>query len=136
MGSKQKEGECARDWAARLQLLMFYFMRKEVLDSEKYKKTLSMGRYANQFSGRDLTHYDWATPEYWSQLLAYIHDDTAKAPWSNACWERYEYDNTMARENNRQMARSEGGKAVAAAQLANFGPRVEMGFINNNIPML
>ena len=28
--SKQEEDECARDWAARLQLLMFYFMRKEI----------------------------------------------------------------------------------------------------------
>lgn len=106
--SKQKEDECVRDWAARLQPLMFYFMRKEVLDSEKYKNTLSMGHYANQFSGCDLTHYHWATPEYWEQLLKYIHDDTAQAPWSDACWERYEHDNVMARSNNRQMARSEG----------------------------
>ena len=45
-----------------------------------------MGHYANLFSGHDLTHYDWATPEYWEQLLRYIHDDTAAAPRQKAYW--------------------------------------------------
>ena len=84
--SKQKETECARDWAARLRMIMFYYMRKEILDSGKYKETLIRGKYANNFSGLDLTHYDWASTEYWRQMLLYIHDDTATAPWYAACW--------------------------------------------------
>ena len=108
---------------------MFYFMRKEVLDSEKYKKTLSKGQYANEFSGHDLTLYDWATAAYWKQILAYIHDDTEKAPWSDACWERYEFDNDIARQANREMARSEEGKQVPKERLPRHGPRVEMGFL-------
>ena len=134
--SKQKETECARDWAARLQMIMFYYMRKEILDSDKYKETLSRGKYANTFSGEDLTHYDWATTEYWKQMLIYIHDETATAPWHSACWERYEQTPVVARRSNRSMARSEGGpnleedKSVKGRKkIRDGGPRVLMGFV-------
>ena len=36
-------------------MLMFYYMRKEILDSSKYKDQLIRGKYANNFSGLDLT---------------------------------------------------------------------------------
>ena len=78
--TKQKEAECARDWAARLRLLMFYYMKKEVLDSSKYKEQLVRGKYANNFSGLDLTHYDWATTDYWKQMLIYINDESVTTP--------------------------------------------------------
>ena len=133
--SKQKETECARDWVARLQMLMSYYMRKEILDSEKYKATISKGKYANTFSGIDLTHYDWASTEYWKQMLIYIHDESETAPWHSACWERYELTPEVARENKRVMARSEGGsdpekdKSVQGrTRLRTEGPRVKMGF--------
>ena len=107
--SKQKEGECVRDWAARLRLLMFYYMKKEILDSAKYKQQLVRGKYANSFSGEDLTHYDWATTDYWRQMLIYINDESVTPPWHAACWERYEITPEYARTKGRSMARCEGG---------------------------
>ena len=132
--SKQKEGECVRDWAARLRLLMFYYMKKEILDSAKYKQQLVRGKYANSFSGEDRTHYDWATTDYWRQMLIYINDDKVTPPWQAACWERYEVTPEYARKNNRSMARSEGGPNLTENltkkgrdKLLKEGPRVKMG---------
>ena len=132
--SKQKEGECVRDWAARLRLLMMYYMKKEILESSKYKDQLVRGKYANNFSGEDLTHYDWVSTEYWRQMLAYINDDDATPPWHAACWERYEITPEYAKQHKRYMARCEGGPNLledmnkkGRDKLLRQGPRVKMG---------
>ena len=111
-------------------------MKKEILDSNKYKDELIRGKYANNFSGLDLTHYDWATTEYWRQMLLYINDEHATAPWHAACWERYEITPEYAKQNKRSMARCEGGPNLledvstkGRKKLLNEGPRVKMGIV-------
>ena len=126
-------------------MLMFYYMKKEIIDSKKYKDQLIRGKYANNFSGLDLTHYDCASTDYWRQMLLYIHDETATAPWHAACWERYEIPPEYAKRNNRSMARSEGGPNLSEdlstkgrKKLLDEGPRVKLGFVatpeRGNIP--
>ena len=138
--TKQKAEELSRNWCARIQILMMFFIKKEIIETPKYKEVFTEGAFANAFNENSLKHYDWATTHYWEKMLKHLREAGAASPWAEACWENYEI--SPGRKNDageeRLIAVSEGGKGGYSYKAAPGvggnppdkvnGPRVELGF--------
>ena len=110
----QKSGESAREWAARITLLLTYNGRKELIDSKKYADNLQEIDFADPaFKQRTsnsfmLYQYDWMTVKYYDAMLRYFTTANTSPPWRSAMNENYK-DMTKTGQQEERMSMSEGG---------------------------
>ena len=110
----QKSGESAREWAARITLLLTYNGRKELIDSKKYANNLQKLDFADaNFKDRNslffmLNQYDWMSIKYYDSMIRYFINADQSPPWRSAMNENYKDINQLGQDEER-MAMSEGG---------------------------
>ena len=115
----QKTGENAREWAARISLLLTYNARKEVIDSKKYKEYISANEFADKGFTDDksqnfrLHQYDWMSIKYYDSMLRYFTTVGKLPPWHAAMYEPIRDDDKTGPDEERYPT-SEGGGEIDA----------------------
>ena len=110
----QKNGESAREWAARITLLLTYNSRKELIDSKKYSEYIEATDFANpHFKTRGsplfrLYQYEWMSIKYYDAMMCYFTIANQSPPWQEALLENYK-DESIVGADEERMAMSEGG---------------------------